>query len=285
MSAYSNDFVTSADGTKIGYRMSGQGPGVVLVQGAMGTAENYDELARLLAPNFTLYLPDRRGRGMSPLRYTHVHMIPRDIEDLDALLTQCGAHYVFGLSSGAIIALAAAAALPSIKKTALYEPPFYPEGISHAAIERFNQEVQLGSLAAALVTVSKLVKLGPKLLALIPRPLLRLATSMVLKREARLGPGRYASLRELIPAMRYDFKIVAGMDGQLPTFASLGKEVLLLGGGRSPTYLKTALMSLAQVLPNTHCIEFEGLDHSGPWNADRGGHPEPIACALRDFFV
>ena len=54
--------VTSRDGTQIGYRQIGSGPGVVLVQGAMGTARNYDELARLLAKDFTVYVPDRRGQ-------------------------------------------------------------------------------------------------------------------------------------------------------------------------------------------------------------------------------
>ncbi|MCB8882654.1 alpha/beta hydrolase [Acidisoma cellulosilytica] len=277
--------VTSADGTSIGYRMIGKGPGLILVQGAMGTATNYDELARSLAASFTVYLPDRRGRGMSPLAYNPEHRIRRDIEDLASLVDHSGAPYIFGLSSGAIIALAAAAVLRPIEKAAVYEPPFVPEGISHPAIKQFNELVEQGRLAAALVQASRIVKLGPKILAYVPQWILRFGTQRLMYREQRQGSGRYAPLSELIPAMRYDFNVVGSMDGEASSFAALQKEVLLLGGDRSPDYLKSALTTLEKVLPNAQRIEFEGLDHSGPWNMDRGGNPEPIARALISFLV
>jgi hypothetical protein len=53
------------------------------------------------------------------------HSIQNDVEDLESLLTHAGAHFVFGLSSGAIITLEASRILPSIRKAAVYEPPFY----------------------------------------------------------------------------------------------------------------------------------------------------------------
>jgi pimeloyl-ACP methyl ester carboxylesterase len=285
MNAYSNGVVTSADGTSIGYRRIGQGPGIVLVQGAMGAAYHYDQLARALAGAFTAYLPDRRERGMSLLAYTPVHTIQRDIDDVGSVLAQTGARYVFGLSSGAIIALAATEALSSIDKAAIYEPPFYPEGISQGLIRRFNEEVGQGRLAAALVTASRIVKLGPKLLKFVPQSVLQIVTKRTLDREARVGSGDYVPLRELVPSMRYDFNVVLGMDGNAASFAGLRKEVLLLGGDRSPEYLQAALTRLEGVLPNARRIEFKGLDHSGPWNADQGGHPEPVADALRAFFA
>ena len=117
--------VTSEDGTPIGYRQYGRGPGVILVMGAMGTAHNYDQLARVLASDFTVYVPDRRGRGMSPREYSPDHSIQKELEDLGSLLAKTGAHLVFGLSSGAVIALEASQALSSIHKAALYDPPFY----------------------------------------------------------------------------------------------------------------------------------------------------------------
>src|SRR3954454_6366878 len=55
--------VASADGTEIGYELRGSGPGLVLVQGTMGTAYNFRDLADALAGSFTVVLPDRRGRG------------------------------------------------------------------------------------------------------------------------------------------------------------------------------------------------------------------------------
>jgi len=126
---------------------------------------------------------------MSPLAYTPAHTIHRDIEDVGSLLAESGAKYVFGLSSGGIIALAATEALSSIDKAAIYEPPFYPEGISQKLIRRFNEEVGQGRLAAALVTASRIVKLGPKLLEFVPRPFLQFGTTRLLDREARMGSG------------------------------------------------------------------------------------------------
>jgi hypothetical protein len=70
--------VTSKVGTTIGDRQYGHSRGAILVMGAMGTAHNYDQLATALAGNFTGYAPDRRGRGMSPRKYSPDHSIERE---------------------------------------------------------------------------------------------------------------------------------------------------------------------------------------------------------------
>src|SRR5215467_10066128 len=87
---YTVGYVTSRDGTTIGYRQLGHGPGVVLLHGANESAQSHMRLAELLADAFTLYLPDRRGRGLSGLFGTDYSM-QKEIEDLDALLTKTGA--------------------------------------------------------------------------------------------------------------------------------------------------------------------------------------------------
>lgn len=103
--------VPSKDGTTIGYRQLGDGPGVVLLHGAMSSGYNLVELAEALADAFTVYVPDRRGRGLSG-PYGKANGIKEDVEDLDALLTKTGARNVFGLSSGGIITLQAALTCP-----------------------------------------------------------------------------------------------------------------------------------------------------------------------------
>jgi pimeloyl-ACP methyl ester carboxylesterase len=193
--SYTVSAVTCKDGTKIVYRQYGHGPGVILVMEAMGTAHNYDQLAGTLATDFTVYVPDRRGRGMSPREYSPDHSIQKELENLDNLLSHTGAHFVLGLSSGAVIALEASRILSSIHKTAFYEPPFYLDGMSHDLVARFDREVGQGKLATALVTASKIVRLGPALLKLIPRPLLELATSRVLRSEEKKGTGKYPHAR------------------------------------------------------------------------------------------
>src|SRR6266568_2966185 len=94
---YTIGSVTSKDGTTIGYRQLGHGPAIVLVQGAMGSAQNFMQLAGRLSDAFTVYVPDRRGRGLSSLPYSKDYGIQKDVEDLDALLAKADAHSVFGL--------------------------------------------------------------------------------------------------------------------------------------------------------------------------------------------
>ena len=120
--------VTSVDGTTIAYERTGSGPAVVLVDGAMcyRGAGPMRPLAALLQDTFTVYTYDRRGRGESS--DTLPYVVAREIEDLQALITQAGGKaYVYAISSGAALALATAATAPGITKLALYEPPFMAE--------------------------------------------------------------------------------------------------------------------------------------------------------------
>src|SRR6184192_3472490 len=82
--------VTSKDGTTIGYRQLGHGPGVVLLHGAASSGYNHTQLAEALADAFTVYLPDRRGRGLSgPHRKDH--SIETDVQDMAAVLAKTDA--------------------------------------------------------------------------------------------------------------------------------------------------------------------------------------------------
>src|SRR5262245_45778927 len=154
-SAYTTGFVTSEDGTTIGYRQLGHGPGVILVHGGMQASQNFMKLAVALSDQFTVYAPDRRGRGLSG-PFGGNYGLERECEDLQALLSETGTHYVFGLSSGAIIALHAALTLSAIRKVALYEPPFPLADSSPTRwVARFDEEIAKGDLASAIVTVMK----------------------------------------------------------------------------------------------------------------------------------
>ena len=120
------DTVVSRDGTQIAYDRLGAGPAVIMV-GAALSQRRFDPLnealAEALAARFTVYRYDRRGRGDSG--FTAPYAVEREIEDIDALVTASGGTaYVYGISSGAVLALEAARRLPGITKLAMYEPPF-----------------------------------------------------------------------------------------------------------------------------------------------------------------
>src|SRR5213082_2845310 len=99
--------VISKDGTHIVFDQSGQGPALILVTGALTTRADWVPLAACLAPDFSVFAYDRRGRGESG--DTMPYAVEREVEDLDALINEAGGSaFVFGHSSGAVLALEAA---------------------------------------------------------------------------------------------------------------------------------------------------------------------------------
>src|SRR5438105_8372166 len=121
--------VTSKDGTRIAYDKIGHGPPVILVAGALCARSFWSGpgLAKLLAPHFTVYNYDRRGRGDSG--DTRPYAVAREIEDIEALIDEAGGSaYLYGHSSGAALVLEAAILLgQKIKKLALYDAPYHEE--------------------------------------------------------------------------------------------------------------------------------------------------------------
>ncbi|HEX9296586.1 MAG TPA: alpha/beta hydrolase [Polyangiaceae bacterium] len=155
MISHTTAFATSRDGTTIGYRQLGHGPAAILVHGGMMAAQNLMKLASALAAEFTVYVPDRRGRGLSG-PHGNRYCLARECEDIEALVAHTGATNVFGSRSGAVLVLGAALSIPSVRRVALYEPPLPVEGASPTAwVAHDERELARGDLAAAMVTVIK----------------------------------------------------------------------------------------------------------------------------------
>ena len=222
--------VVSHDGTRIGYLQRGSGPGVVLIQGAMGTAYNYDDLANSLAsgtPSFTVYTPDRRGRGMSPKEYSPDHTITRDVEDIDTILAETGANRVFGLSSGAVITLEAARTLPRITHAAVYEPPFYRDGISQEGVAQLNAQIERGDLWSGLMTSLATTQMVPAL-SWLPRPMAWMLGGVALAVDDRKH-GEYARVGDMLPGIRYVSSVPSSLESRSGSrrFAHTSSQVRL----------------------------------------------------------
>jgi pimeloyl-ACP methyl ester carboxylesterase len=278
--------VVSADGTETGHELRGSGPGLVLVQGTMGTAYNFRDLAEALAGTFTVVLPDRRGRGYSgPGRGPYG--LDREIEDLACVLADTGAQRVFGLSSGAIIALWAARRLPAVHAVAAYEPPLFPtpESLPHRELTAFDAAIAAGRLPTALVLAMKAGQFAPPPVAAVPTPILAPLVGLGLRREAKHPPTGYATMTDLAPALVHDFALLREVAGRSAELRDVAVPVLLLGGSRSQAYLERALTLAASALPTARRVELPGLDHGAAWNADRRGNPAPVAAELARFFA
>jgi len=200
---------------------------------------------------------------------------------MQALVAKTGASNIFGLSSGAIVALKTTLTTPTINKVALYEPPLPVNRASPIAwVARYDQELAQNKLAEAMVSVIKGTG-DSSLLCFLPRfvvvPFIRLA----LKINAKSVKGDDVPIKALIPTVRYDVQIVVNSEDLLEKCKDMRAEVLLLGGSQSQAPLKTALRALGTVLWHAKRVEFPGIGHIA---ADNSGKPERVAQELLEFF-
>ena len=279
---YTLGHVTSKDGTTLGFRQLGVGPAVILLHGGMQASQNLMQLAQSLSTAFTLYVPDRRGRGLSGPHGSN-YGLDREVEDLDALVLRSGATQVFALSSGALVALRAALLSPAIRQLAVYEPPFPLSGATSLTgwVERYAAEVARGDLAAAMVSVIRGTA-DPNLMSVLPRFLFEPMLRFALPKQARRVQPPDVALAALIPTLHYDVQLIPAFEGKLQDYQRLQTDVLLLGGSQSRDYLRAAVDALERVLPRVRRVELAGLGHLA---ADNTGRPERVAAALRGFFA
>ena len=277
--------VASRDGTTIGYRQIGSGPGLILLHGSMSSGAQHTELASILADTFTVIVPDRRGRGLSGA-YRPGDSLDQELEDVAALLDTTAAAFLWGLSSGACIALHAACTMPAIRKLAVFEPPLLPDRDRAAVVlARFDDEMALGKTGAAMITAMRGSEMGPAWFRALPKALTARLVAMGMTQEARRPAGAYPTMLELASTLHADLAVVAASCGRIDDYRSIAAQVLLMGGSKSPAFLRRALADLEHVLPSSTRVELNGLDHAASWNSDVRGRPGPIANALRTFFV
>jgi pimeloyl-ACP methyl ester carboxylesterase len=257
----------SKDGTAIAFDQSGDGPSIILVGGAMSTRSSSAPLAALLAPHFTVFAYDRRGRGDSG--NTAPYEVQREVDDLDALITAAGGSaFVFGHSSGAVLALEAAARGLAITKLALYEPPFIVDD---------SRPPLPGDYVTQL---TKLIASGRRGDAVA----FFMTTGVGLPVEAvaqmRHDP-MWPALEEVAHTLGYDGTIMGdtmrGNPLPLKRWASVTVPTLVMDGGESPAWQRTAVQALVDVLPHAQHRSLEGQTH--------GVAPDALAPVLEEFFA
>jgi pimeloyl-ACP methyl ester carboxylesterase len=246
--------VISADGTVIGYTRSGAGSPVVLVDGALNDRSfsgPNPKLAVALAPRFTVFTYDRRGRGESG--DTPPYTVEREVEDLQAVIEAAGGSAcVYGISSGGALALEAAARLSSVTRLALYELPFVTDD-SRAPIP-----ADFASHLAELAHDER----RPEALRYFFTVGVGLPRMMVA--TMRLLPV-WSKLKSLAHTLPYDAQIIAGTGAgrPLPTdrWVNVTAPTLVIAGSKSPAWIRNAMRELAEVLPDAEHRTLERQTH------------------------
>ena len=256
--------VYSKDGTPIAFDQLGQGPALILVAGALNTHADWTSKAACLAPHFSVFNYDRRGRGESG--DTAPYAVEREIEDLDALITEAGGPaFVFGHSSGAALALEAAASLgEKVEKLAIYEAPYNDESEAKLAWRTYIQ--QLTELLAA--------NRRGDAVALFMQYVGTPAEQIEAMRQAPMWPP----LEAIAPTLAYDHTAILGKDNAVPTerAAHVLVPTLVMNGGASYPFMYETARTLSKAIPHARLRTLEGQGH-GP--AD-----DVLASALNEFF-
>jgi len=257
--------VRSRDGTSIAYDQLGAGPPVILVDGAFCSRSfgPMPKLAPHLARDFTVLMYDRRGRGDSG--DTAPYAVEREVEDLDALIRQAGGSAcLFAMSSGAVLALHAAANGLSIRKFALYEPPFMVGTPAH--LPPADHQAQLVRLIAegrrgdAVRYYMKDIIGMPGLLVAVFRFL-----------------PMWSKLKAVAPSLPYDSAIMGDFSLPAQRAASLALPALVICGDKSMPVLREAAQRLSEVIPGAQLRRLPGQTHNVAAAA--------LAPVLKEFFV
>ncbi|WP_437997003.1 alpha/beta hydrolase [Sorangium sp. So ce185] len=230
---------TSRDGTTIAFDQTGHGAPVILVMGAFNDRTTGAPLSAYLARRFTVLAYDRRGRGDSGDAATYA--IDREIEDLDAVIQAAGgAAAVFGYSSGAQLALAAAARGLAITRLALYEaPPAQPAEHAQA----------LASLVAAGRRGDAVEYFQRRMVGIPDEVVAQL-------RHAPFRPALEAMAHTLI----YDATIVA--DGRITAaLAEVRQPTLAIAGDAGAPIMRQVAETLAARLPGGRAETIAGATH------------------------
>ena len=253
--------VTSRDGTTIAFDQLGDGPPVILVCGASTDRMANAPLAALLAEHFTVFNYDRRGRGDSG--DTAPYAVEREVEDLDAVIDDAGGSaFVYGTSSGGVLALEAAASGLALTKLALWEVPFaIDEGNRPPAdqVERYDEMIAAGRRGDAVeYFMTKVVGLPPEFLA-----------------YARTQPFWQAQ-KALAHTLAYDATIMGDHSLPVERAAAVTAPTLVLAGEASFPFMRETARALANIIPDGQHRILEGQEH----NVD----PAVLAPVLVEFF-
>jgi pimeloyl-ACP methyl ester carboxylesterase len=256
------DTVTSRDGTAIVFDRLGDGPPVVLVSGGSTDRMANAGLAAELARDHTVYNYDRRGRGDSG--DTLPYAIEREVEDIAAVIEEAGGTAnLYGTSSGAALAMHAAAAGLPVTRLALWEPPYSVGGrpdLPDDTASVYRELVEAGRRGDAVeYFMSKVVGLPPDFV------------------EGAKQQPFWAATEALAHTLAYDARIMS--DYRIPVDRAAGVNVptLVIAGGADMPWMRDTAAALADALSQGQVLFLDDQGH----DVD----PTVLAPVLKGFFA
>lgn len=244
--------VTSKDGTTIAFDQWGAGPAVILVDGALqyrAFDQGMVDLANLLSPHFTVIHYDRRGRGDSTDMQPYT--LEREIEDIEALIDEVGGSAsLYGISSGAALAMEAAIALPDkVSKLAMYEAPFNDDEAAQQTWREYTKKLE------------ELLAAGRNGDAV--GHFMMLVGASAEDVEGIKNTPMWPLWESIAPTLAYDHIAALGEDAAVPTerAARVAMPALVMDGSESFPFMHMTATKLAKAIPNAQHRTLDGQTH------------------------
>jgi len=253
--------LSSPDGTTIAYDQMGEGPAIVLLPGGSVDRMSNASLAAELAKDFTVYNVDRRGRGDST--DTLPYAVEREIEDISAVIEAAGGSaHLYGSSSGAGLAMHAAADGAPIDKLVLWEPPYNlnPRPELADAAKVFHDLVAAGKRDEAVEHfMGTVVGLPPEFLA-----------------GARQSPFWEGQVK-IAHTLEYDATVMGDYSMPVELARSIAVPTIIGDGSASMPFMRETVDRLAELIPSAARVTLDGQQHNvdGP----------VLGAALREFLA
>ncbi len=277
-------WVSSADRTPIAYDTYGDGPPLIMVGGALSFRAHarVERVAEPLASRFTVISYDRRGRGDS-LDLTP-YEVQREVDDIEALIDAFGGKaYLYGMSSGAMLALEAASRLPDkVIKLVMYEPPLILDDsrppVPADYLPRLNELIAQGRRgdAVALFMIDA-VGIPEEFVAQMRGA----PSSQAPAGNDGMAPPEWAAMEEIAHTLAYDATIMGELMSGKPLpegrWTSATMPVLVITGGNSAPFFASGAQALVEQLPDARHEVLEGQDHNVS--------PTALAPVLLKFFA
>jgi pimeloyl-ACP methyl ester carboxylesterase len=243
-------FAQSRDGTRIAYHKIGSGPRLLVVNGALGfRAMSFArQLTSELAKHFTVIDYDRRGRGASGDQ--RAYSVEREIEDLEAVIRDAADEppYVFAQSSGAALALRAAAAGVPMKTLVAYEPPYM------VGNPKDRPAADYGERVAALIAQGRRDDAVKLFMLTVGVP--RFAVAIM-----RLFPF-WKQFRAVAHTLPYDAAVMCNFDLPSATLATINTPTVVAAGEKTTATLKRGVQAAADVIPGAFYRVAPGMSHA-----------------------
>ncbi|MFA5943418.1 MAG: alpha/beta hydrolase [Candidatus Thermoplasmatota archaeon] len=258
------DFVTSKDGTQIGYDKLGQGPPLVIVNGALSvrTFVFARKMAEAIAQQFTVYNYDRRGRGDSS--DTQPYSVQREVEDVAAVCKAAGGKpLVVGFSSGAALAIEAAASGVPMAGLFAYEPPYVGVDPADKTDPEFRQKldtfIAAGKRDEAVAFFMRTVGVpgfGVAIMKLLPM---------------------WKVMRGVAHTLPYDARVMDGFKLPDNRLALVKIPTVLAAGAKTTPALKAGVLAASNAVPKARHVLVPKANH--------GIKPAALVPVLVDLYA